>query len=32
VLIAENKKIMYEFGNDSRDEDNIIFDKYFLKD
>lgn len=32
VLIAENKKIMYEFGNDSRDEDNILFDKYFLKD
>lgn len=31
VLITENKKIMYEFGNDSRDEDNILFDKYFLK-
>lgn len=31
ILITENKKIMYEFGNDSRDEDNILFDKYFLK-
>lgn len=31
VLITENKKIMYEFGNDSRDEDNILFDKYYLK-
>lgn len=31
VLITENKKIMYEFGNDSRDEDNILFDKYSLK-
>lgn len=31
ILITENKKIMYEFGNDSRDEDSILFDKYFLK-
>lgn len=30
VLIDENKTIMYEFGNDSRDEDNILFDKYLL--
>ena len=30
VLIDENKNTMYEFGNDSRDEENYLFDKYLL--
>ena len=30
VLIDEDKKMMYEFGNDSRDEENYLFDKYSL--
>lgn len=30
VLFDENRDTMYEFGNDSRDEENFLFDKYFL--
>lgn len=30
VLISENKDSMYEFGSDSRDEENYLFDKYML--
>ena len=30
VLIDEDKKMMYEFGNDSRNEENYLFDKYPL--
>lgn len=30
VLIDENRNTMYEFGNDSRDEENFLFDKYLF--
>ena len=30
VLINENKNMMFEFGSDSRDEENYLFDKYPL--
>ncbi|SFB76223.1 hypothetical protein [Ruminococcus albus] len=30
VLIDENKDTMYDFGSDSRDEENYLFDKYSL--
>ena len=30
VLINENRNMMYEFGSDSRDEYNYLFDKYLL--
>lgn len=30
VLINENKNMMFEFGSDSRDEENYLFDKYSL--
>ncbi|MBR1444024.1 MAG: hypothetical protein IJ583_10895 [Firmicutes bacterium] len=30
VLIDKNKSAMYVFGNDSRDEENYLFDKYTL--
>ena len=28
IILSEDKHHLYEFGNDSRDEDNYVFDKY----